>query len=205
MSLADVRSRIDDLDTQLVALLAARQKLVEAAAGFKRDEHAVRAPDRVEQVVSAVRAKATTAGLDPTVAETVWRAMIAAFIDLELARHREATPRREDQEAWFSVRCLFRLGAEAPATYEERMTLWRASSPAEAVTRAEAEAGEYATDVAGEYLGLAQVYAVSDEPAHGSELFSLLRDSPLPPAAYLDTFFDTGDERQGAAIETPER
>jgi isochorismate pyruvate lyase len=87
-SLADVRSGIDDLDTQLVALLARRQKLVEAAAGFKRDEQAVRAPDRVEQVVTAVRAKATAAGLDPTVAESVWRAMITAFTDLELARHR---------------------------------------------------------------------------------------------------------------------
>ena len=62
---------------------------------------------------------------------------------------------------------------------------------------AEAEAGEYAADVAGEYLGLAQVYSMCDEPAHGAELFSLLRDSRLAPAAYLDAFFDAGDERQG--------
>jgi isochorismate pyruvate lyase len=90
-SLADVRSRIDDLDTQLVTLLARRQKLVEAAANFKNDEQAVRAPDRVERVVTAVRAKATAAGLDATVAETIWRAMISAFIELELARHRGTT------------------------------------------------------------------------------------------------------------------
>jgi isochorismate pyruvate lyase len=90
-SLADVRSRIDGLDTQLVELLARRQELVEAAAGFKRDEHAVRAPDRVEQVVTAVRTKATAAGLDAAVAEAVWRAMITAFTELELARHRTST------------------------------------------------------------------------------------------------------------------
>ncbi|ROP28284.1 chorismate mutase [Couchioplanes caeruleus] len=90
-SLDDVRSRIDDLDTELVALLARRQKLVEAAAGFKNDEHAVRAPDRVERVVTAVRAKAIAAGLDAAVAETIWRAMITAFIQLELARHRSTT------------------------------------------------------------------------------------------------------------------
>ncbi|MEU8658091.1 hypothetical protein [Actinoplanes philippinensis] len=102
------------------------------------------------------------------------------------------------REAWFSVRCLFRLDAEAAATYEERITLWRAASPEQAVTLAEAEAGEYAADVAGEYLGLAQVYSLVDEPGHGAELFSLLRDSRLQPAAYLDAFFDTGDERQGA-------
>jgi isochorismate pyruvate lyase len=87
-SLADVRSHIDDLDTRLVALLARRQALVEAAAGFKNDEQAVRAPDRVERVVTAVRAKASAAGLDADVAESIWRAMITAFTELELARHR---------------------------------------------------------------------------------------------------------------------
>jgi hypothetical protein len=109
----------------------------------------------------------------------------------------------DTQEAWFSVRCLFRLNAEAPATYEERITLWRASSPEEAVTLAEAEASEYAADVTGEYLGLAQAYSLADEPGHGAELFSLLRDSQLQPAAYLNAFFDTGDEHQGA-LETSE-
>ena len=93
-SLADVRSRIDDLDVQLVALLARRQKLVEAAAGFKRDEDAVRAPGRVERVIAAVRAEATTAGLDPAVAEAIWRAMITAFVELELVRHRDAAAGR---------------------------------------------------------------------------------------------------------------
>ncbi|MCY1136377.1 chorismate mutase [Actinoplanes sp. Pm04-4] len=89
-SLGDVRARIDDLDTQIVALLARRQTLVEAAAGFKTDEQAVRAPDRVERVVAAVRAKATAAGLDADVAESVWRSMITAFTELELARHRDS-------------------------------------------------------------------------------------------------------------------
>ena len=92
-SLADVRSRIDDLDTQLVALLARRQQLVEAAAGFKHHEQAVRAPDRVERVVTTVRANAMAAGLDTGVAETVWRAMITAFTELELSRHRATTER----------------------------------------------------------------------------------------------------------------
>ncbi|GAA1615289.1 hypothetical protein [Actinoplanes couchii] len=102
----------------------------------------------------------------------------------------------DDQEAWYSVRCVFRLTEFR--TYEERITLWRASSPEQAVNLAESEAAEYASDVAGEYLGLAQVYAMDAGPEHGAELFSLLRDSPLPPTAYLDTHFDTGTERQGA-------
>ncbi|MFF9864139.1 chorismate mutase [Streptomyces sp. NPDC013953] len=84
-SLAEVRAHIDALDTELTALLARRQDLVRRAADFKTDEGTVRAPGRVEQVVAAARARAEAAGLAPEVAEAVWRAMIAAFIDLELA------------------------------------------------------------------------------------------------------------------------
>jgi isochorismate pyruvate lyase len=86
-SLADVRARIDAVDTDLVRLLAHRESLVRAAAAVKADAAAVRAPDRVEQVIAAVRERATAAGLSPTVAEAVWRSMITAFIDLELDQH----------------------------------------------------------------------------------------------------------------------
>jgi len=92
-SLADVRARIDAVDADLVRLLADRESLVRAAAAFKSDADAVRAPDRVEQVIAAVRDRASAAGLSPTVAEAVWRAMIAAFIDLELDQHARAGPR----------------------------------------------------------------------------------------------------------------
>jgi pentatricopeptide repeat protein len=44
---------------------------------------------------------------------------------------------------------------------------------------------------------LAQGYAMVDEPEHAAEVFSLMRDSDLATDAYLDRFFDTGDERQG--------
>ncbi|GII80113.1 hypothetical protein Sru01_50950 [Sphaerisporangium rufum] len=87
-SLAEVRARIDEVDGRLTALLAERQRLVRAAATFKTDERAVRAPDRVAQVVAAARDRAAAAGLSPEVAEAVWRAMIGAFIEYELAEHR---------------------------------------------------------------------------------------------------------------------
>ncbi|MFV2173920.1 chorismate mutase [Actinomadura sp. LOL_016] len=83
-SLADVRARIDGIDGELVRLLADRQALVRAAAAFKTDERSVRAPDRVERVVALARSRAADAGLSPDVAESVWRAMIGAFIELEL-------------------------------------------------------------------------------------------------------------------------
>lgn len=89
-SLAEVRARIDGIDGELVRLLAERQGLVRAAAAYKADEQAVRAPDRVEKVVALARERAARAGLAPEVAESVWRAMIGAFIDLELAEHTTA-------------------------------------------------------------------------------------------------------------------
>ena len=106
-------------------------------------------------------------------------------------------------ESWYSVRCVLALGwppEAAGETYEERITLWRASSAKEAIARAEAEALDYAAVIEESpctYTGLAQCYRLVDEPGDGAEVFSLMRDSKLEPDAYLDRFFDTGSERQG--------
>ncbi|CCH34980.1 chorismate mutase [Actinosynnema sp. NPDC047251] len=89
-SLDEVRARIDGLDAELVRLLARRQRMVEVAARFKVDEQAVRDPGRVERVIEGVVRLAAEKGLSPAVAEAVWRAMIGAFVDLELDEHRRA-------------------------------------------------------------------------------------------------------------------
>lgn len=91
--LADVRRRIDDLDRDVVRLLAHRGLLVAEAGRLKADAAAVRAPDRVEQVVTRVRGLATELGADPVVVERTYRAMIGAFIELELGVHRDAAAR----------------------------------------------------------------------------------------------------------------
>lgn len=104
-------------------------------------------------------------------------------------------------QGWFSVRCVFRYGSGAPITYEERITVWRAVSLDAAVVLAEAEAVEYADQVGCGYVGLAQAYRMFDELGHGAEIYSLMRDSDLPPDAYLTAFFDTDEERQGTLEE----
>jgi isochorismate pyruvate lyase len=88
-SLAAVRDGIDAIDQEIVRLLATRAKLVRVAAAHKADDQAVRAPERVEQVVARVRGLAADAGLDPEVAEATWRAMIDRFVDLELRARRD--------------------------------------------------------------------------------------------------------------------
>lgn len=86
-SIEQVRERIDALDQRIVQLLAERGAYVQQAARFKKDSDAVRAPQRVEQVIAKVTALAQEAGGSVEVVEQVYRAMIAAFIQAELAEH----------------------------------------------------------------------------------------------------------------------
>lgn len=86
-SIDDVRSHIDRIDHQIVALLAERGGYVKQAAKFKKTTDDVKAPQRVEQVIAKVTALSREQGANPVVTERVYRAMIAAFIDAELAEH----------------------------------------------------------------------------------------------------------------------
>jgi isochorismate pyruvate lyase len=90
-SLAEVRAAIDAIDRDLVRLLARRAEIVRAAAAFKSDAAAVKAPDRVETVVRNARALAVAANADPDLVETIYRAMIAAMTDAELREHAART------------------------------------------------------------------------------------------------------------------
>lgn len=86
-SLDEVRQRIDEIDRSLVTLLAKRGQLVTQAASFKKTTDDVRAPARVEQVISKVRELACETGASADVVEHVYRAMISAFVAEELATH----------------------------------------------------------------------------------------------------------------------
>jgi uncharacterized protein DUF4288 len=102
---------------------------------------------------------------------------------------------------WYSVRCVFQLidAHENESPYEERITLWQASDFETAIELAEDEAAEYIEDSQWAYLGLAQCFYLGDDIniiLSGTEVYSLIRNSTLPPEEYLDTFFDTGDEYQ---------
>lgn len=98
-------------------------------------------------------------------------------------------------EPWYSVRCLFHNPDQG--LYEERITLWQADSFDHAIEQAELEANEYAEILDLRYVGLAQAYHLGEDTiASGSEVFSLCRDSDLEANAYIDAFFDTGNERQ---------
>jgi isochorismate pyruvate lyase len=93
-ALEEVRAEIDALDRQIVELISQRQRWVVQAGKLKTDPAAVQAPDRVEKVIQTVRALAEESGAAPDVVERTYRAMIGAFVDLELSVHQEhASPR----------------------------------------------------------------------------------------------------------------
>ncbi|MEK6698808.1 MAG: chorismate mutase [Nitrospirota bacterium] len=64
-------------------MLSKRAEMVFTAGKLKKDEKGVRDPKRVEQVIEKVKAKASAAGLDPEMAEEVYRVIIGCFIRKE--------------------------------------------------------------------------------------------------------------------------
>lgn len=75
-TMTEVRVGVDALDRLLVAVLAERQRYMDAAARIKPDRTQVRDEPRIEQVVANVVAEARRAGLSPAIAEPVWRLLI---------------------------------------------------------------------------------------------------------------------------------
>jgi isochorismate pyruvate lyase len=82
-SLEEVRANIDRIDREIIGLMAERGRFVHEAARFKTSSTEVEAPKRVDQVVARVRAMSEEFGLDPKVAEAVYRTMIHQFIEVE--------------------------------------------------------------------------------------------------------------------------
>ena len=92
-----VREQLDQLDERLVTLLARREALVREAGAMKTDRAAVRDPARVEQVVERAVSTARRVDATPEVVERTCRAMISAFVDLELRQHSGPVPACRNQ------------------------------------------------------------------------------------------------------------
>ena len=74
--MAEVRQGVDALDRALVALLAERQRYMDAAARIKPDRDAVFDQARIDDVVAKVLVSAEAHDLSPDIAEPVWRLLI---------------------------------------------------------------------------------------------------------------------------------
>jgi isochorismate pyruvate lyase len=82
-SMAEVRSHIDALDSRIVPLLAERSGYVAQAARIKQHADQVHDQDRIDFIVSRVKAMARGLDAPEAVVEATYRALIAASIEFE--------------------------------------------------------------------------------------------------------------------------
>ncbi|NIY80661.1 chorismate mutase [Celeribacter sp. HF31] len=83
-TMADLRVQIDQLDRDLLALLALRQAHVDRAAELKPGEGMpARIEARVQDVLDKVEAEAESAGFEPALARQMWALMVDAMIARE--------------------------------------------------------------------------------------------------------------------------
>ena len=76
-TMSELRALIDRIDTDLVALLAARQACIDRAVVLKQGEALpARIPHRVDEVLDRVRRASEARGLDPALSDVLWRTMI---------------------------------------------------------------------------------------------------------------------------------
>lgn len=76
-NMAELRTAIDALDSEIMQLLAMRVRYIDRAAQLKPGEGMpARITSRVEQVVANARSNAAAGGLDADLAESIWRSLI---------------------------------------------------------------------------------------------------------------------------------
>jgi isochorismate pyruvate lyase len=91
--MAEIRAEIDQLDRELVTLLARRAGCIDRAVAVKRRERLpARIDSRVEEVVANARTEAAAAGLDPALAEALWRRIVEWSISREERALEEVRP-----------------------------------------------------------------------------------------------------------------
>jgi isochorismate pyruvate lyase len=84
-TMVEVRQGVDALDRALVALVAERQRYMDAAARIKPNRDAVHDQARIEDVVAKVLVSAEAHHLSPDIAEPVWRTLIDRCIAHEFS------------------------------------------------------------------------------------------------------------------------
>ena len=108
-----------------------------------------------------------------------------------------------DAPGWYSAKTVYKHhfieDGDTKFLFEERVVLFRAASLDDAIVQAEAEAAKYCAGSSRpiKYINYVMAYQLlfEEEVGHGTEVFSLMRESTLSNNAYLDRFFDDGHER----------
>ena len=82
-TMIEVRAGVDQIDRELVALLARRFGYMDAAARIKTDPNSVRDEARKAEVLDNVARAAEAAGLEPARLRAVWNELVEQSIAYE--------------------------------------------------------------------------------------------------------------------------
>lgn len=85
-TMRDVRAGVDQVDRELVAILARRFGYMDAAARIKPDRESVRDEARKAEVLDNVAREAEAAGLEPARLRAVWNELVEQSIAYEVVR-----------------------------------------------------------------------------------------------------------------------
>lgn len=88
-SMAEVRAEIDRMDDLILPLMAERAGYVAQAPKFKKVIDDVVVPVRIDEIAHRMRAEAEQYGMNPDLAENIWRALIAQHIKFEQGEFRK--------------------------------------------------------------------------------------------------------------------
>ena len=87
-TLEELRKEIDKVDEEIVELIAVRNDYIKQAAKFKHTIDEIKADDRIEDVLNHVRHKALTLGVSPNMVVDLYKEMIDAMVETEIAEFR---------------------------------------------------------------------------------------------------------------------
>ena len=82
-TMKELRREIDQLDKELISILAKRQKCIENAALIKKERNLIVDKVRIEEVISNIKKLSLSSGLSELISEPLWRKLIELSIEHE--------------------------------------------------------------------------------------------------------------------------
>jgi isochorismate pyruvate lyase len=87
-TLEELRTEVDKVDEKIVELIAVRNNYIKQAAKFKHTIDEIKADERIEDILNHVRHKALTLGVSPNMVADLYKQMIDAMVETEIAEFR---------------------------------------------------------------------------------------------------------------------
>jgi len=89
-TLEEARAKIDEVDEEIVKLIAKRNNYIKQIAHFKTSVEEVKAEDRINDVINRVRRQAIDLDLSPNLINDLYVRMIDAMVESEIAEFNNA-------------------------------------------------------------------------------------------------------------------